>query len=142
MKNRKRLKITEMTRTDFLKLPHRHDWGKEFICRSLVILPMGRLHDSGYRCIDFVAVDKENEPICRLSGCSDVIHFDGIGGYGYNWINKAQGVPRLVEPSAWNIDCLKKSGLLRIFPSSGSIICGDALSSFEIWKKKEEDKNE
>ena len=46
---------------------------------SMIILPTKHIHDSGFRCMDFVAV-KGKEPFCRLSGCSDVIHMDGIGG--------------------------------------------------------------
>jgi len=126
--------ITDMTRKEFDALPQR-DWNediKEF--DSLVVLP-GRsrdLHDSGYRCMDFVAV-RDNKPICRLSGCSDVIHIEGIGGYGKNWVQRYNGVPRLIPPTAWNVDCLPKSGLLHFFPGSRRMTCGNALSSFEIY---------
>ena len=90
------------------------------------------MHDSGYRCMDFVAVNNKNEPICLLSGCSDVMHFDGIGGYGDDWARKYKGVPKLIPPSGWNIDCLSKSGLLRIFCDK-KIKCSSALSSFEFY---------
>ena len=126
--------ITKMTRKEFESLPHRswnEDIGK-FNC--LVILP-GKskdLHDSGYRCMDFVAV-KDDKAICRLSGCSDVVHIEGIGGYGKDWLKKYNKVPFLVPPTGWNIDCLPKSGLLRLFPGSRCMTCGEALSSFEIY---------
>ena len=92
------------------------------------------LHDSGYRCMDFVAINKDDEPICKLSGCSDVIHIEGIGGYGYKWLEKYDGVPKKIDPFGWNIDCLPKSGLLRLF-NRETIVCGAGLSSFEIYSK-------
>ena len=131
--------VNEMTRKEFEALPFREDWGKEVICNSLIILP-GKsrpLHDSGYRCMDFVAV-VDGTPICRLSGGSDVIHVDGIGGYGYKWSEKGS-VPNLMPPSGWSIDCLPKSGLLRMFTHKGKIVCGAALSSFEMYCKEEEE---
>ena len=60
------MNINDMTRKDFEALPHRK-WNEEIICDNIIILPTKRKHDSGYRCMDFVAVTK-NEPICLLSG--------------------------------------------------------------------------
>jgi len=125
--------INEMTRKEFEALHHR-DWDERIEFDSMVILP-GRakdLHDSGYRCMDFVAV-KNGKPLCLLSGCSDVINIDGIGGHGHNWLKKYGSVPDRVPTSGWSIDCLKKSGLLRIWPSSNKMTCGCAMSSFEIF---------
>lgn len=120
------------TRKELEALPSRewHEDVGEF--RALIILPSKRLHDSGYRIMDFVAVDKDNVPFIKLSGCSDVIHIDGIGGYGKYWINKRRSEFGKIESKGWNIDCLRKSGLLRIF-SSGYLTAGDALSSFELF---------
>ena len=115
-----------MTRKEFDELKHR-DWDEDVICDSIIILP-GRsrdLHDSGYRCMDFVAV-KNDEPICLLAGGSDVIHIDGIGGADLRKGSFGDG--------AWSIDCLPKSGLLRLWPTkTGCVRAGSALSSFEIF---------
>lgn len=131
------MKVQDMTREDFEKVPHRKNFMsvvKPF--KSLVIIPTNEEHDSGYMCMDFVSVDEHGEPVERLSGCSDVLHINGIGGYG-NW--RSLNMPRLVPPIAWSIDCLKGSGYLRLF--CGQVLtCGDALSSFEVFaedKKKE-----
>ena len=124
--------IDKMTKTDFWNLPERK-WNKdigEFDC--LVILPTRRKHDSGYRLMDFAAVRK-NKAICRLSGCSDVIHIDGIGGYGKDWVKKYKKVPKSVPPIEWSIDCLMKSGFLRLFSNHCNLVCGLSLSSFEIF---------
>jgi len=118
------------SRKEFEVLPERK-WDEEIgEFDSMIILPTKHIHDSGFRCMDFVAV-KGKEPFCRLSGCSDVIHIDGIGGYG-EWKGN---VPTVTPPKGWSIDCLKKSGLLRLF-SDGKLKAGRALSSFELYALK------
>ena len=133
--------ISEMTRKDFEALPHR-EWNEEITCNSLIILP-GRAkdkHDSDYRSMDFIAVTDDGAQ-CLLSGCSDVIHIDGIGGFGDNWLKKYGKVPFAIPPSGWSIDCLPKSGLLRMWPSSNKMKCGLALSSFKIYALSFESKD-
>jgi hypothetical protein len=163
------MNINEMTYRQFMSLPYRKKWSENIECDSLVILPMKvnqlklllykiheyladkfsfikepeifsvpGMHESGYRLMDFVAV-KGGEPVCLLSGCSDVIHFDGIGGFGYGWLEKHNGIPKLIPPSGWNIDCLPKSGLLSIWTRNGRILCGPALSSFEIFTLEDDE---
>ena len=123
-----------MTREDFEALPGRF-WDKDIgEFDALIILPSEQkeeLHESGYRFMDFVAV-RDNEPICKLSGCSDVIHLDGIGGFGKNWLEEHKTVPKTIKPSGWNMDCLPVSGLLRLW-SNKKLTVGIALSSFEIF---------
>jgi len=114
------MNINKMTRKQFEALPHRK-WNKNVVCTSIIILPSQHLHESGYRYMDFVAVNG-TKPICLLSGCSDVVHIDGISG-------RAKGN----TVSRWSIDCLPKSGLLRIWPASKRILCTEAVSSFEIF---------
>lgn len=114
-------------------LPNR-GWDEDVgVFDRLIILPQRKLHESGFRCMDFVAV-KRGKPFCRLSGCSDVINIDGIGGFG-EWSGE---IPKLIPPKGWSIDCLKKSGLLSIF-THDELKAGAALSSFELYavsKKK------
>lgn len=126
--------INEWTLEELKALPHRKWDGDIGQFDSLVIIPTDQLHDSDYRCMDFVAV-VGGEPKCLLSGCSDVIHVNGIGGYGDNWLEKYGTVPKLIAPIGWSIDCLKTSGLLRLF-SGKKLTCGDALSSFEIYSNE------
>ncbi len=128
------MKISDMVRKEFDTLPTR-GWNEDIgTFSSLVILP-GRakdIHDSGYRDMDFVAIDSNDEPIARLSGGSDVVHINGIGGLGQGWLKKYGKMPDQITPVDWSIDCLPKSGLLRLF-CSHKISCGLALSSFEVY---------
>lgn len=126
--------IMKMSKKDFLNVPERESWSGEVSgFDSIVILPTCKMHDSGYRCMDFVAVDDKNEPICRLSGFSDVIHINGIGGYG----ECGAKIPVIFPPIGWKIDCLP-CGLLRLFGKHNSLKAGPALSDFELFCISEE----
>lgn len=124
----------DWTREQFEALPHR-GWQEDIgEIQAIVILPMAELHDSGFKCMDFIAIQK-GVPTYRLAGGSDIIHFDGIGGYGQNWFKNNRAIPQSVSPKDWNIDCLPVSGLLRIFGGK-HLIVGNALSSFELYNIK------
>lgn len=124
--------ITEMTKKEFYELPMRESWDYNIgYFNSLVILPgyAKDIHDSGYRLIDFVAV-RDHKPICRLSGCSDVLHIEGIGGFGKGY----KGMKTKTLPcKPWSFDCLPKSGLMNLFCNLHYLSCGPSLSSFEIY---------
>jgi len=107
------------------------------------------LHDSGFRCMDFVACDEECKPICRLAGYSDVVHIEGIGGYGRPSTNGSLSSllkwrpPDTIPVVAWQIDCLPRSGLLRIWPNATrKMKCGGSFSSFEIYSVQDNKDNE
>lgn len=132
METEKQKNYNDWTKKEFEALPERkygEDIG-EF--DSLVILPTKYIHDSGYSQMDYVAI-KDNTPLCRLSGCSDVLHINGIGGLG-DWKVK-NGIPTEMKPIAWSIDCLKKSKLFRLFCYS-KLTAGQGFSSFEIYAVK------
>lgn len=128
--------LTQYTITEFRNLPKRpfgEDIGK---FDSLVILPTRRKHDSGYRCMEFVAV-KGEQPVCRMGGSSDVIHLLGLDGFNCRgkeddkklFIRRAENV---TFNAAFRIDCLP-CGLLRIFASHQALKAGLDLSSFELY---------
>lgn len=98
--------------------------------RSLVILPTNKVNEElkEYRLMDFVAVDFEHFPICRLSGHSDALHIDGIGGFGA-WKGF---IPDKVEKKCWTIDCLSKSGLIHIFCNC-KLKAPKSFTSFEVY---------
>ena len=125
------MKVFDMTKEDFDKVPKRGGFSKDIgKFSALVIIPQDYANDSGWMCMDFVAVNENEEPICRLSSCSDVLHLDGIGGYG-NW--RGGELPRRIKPKWWRIDCLP-CGYLRLF-SRSTLTAGPALSNFEIYAK-------
>jgi hypothetical protein len=112
------MNVTNASKKDLETLPLRK-WNEDIgSFSSLVIFPTKTKHDSGYRCMEFVAV-KDDIAICRLSGCSDVLHIGGIMSKNI---------------AEWKIDCLPKSGLLRLFCGK-EITAGLDLSSFEIFIK-------
>jgi len=119
-------KICSMTKEDFANLPRLGDEGVWWFnpnrdtFRSLVIIPTGEEHDSGFQCMEFALIDNDGVAICKVGGISGVIVIDGIGGYGINGMSKAlklsNGQP-VVIPHGWSIDCLP-CGYLRLFVNS------------------------
>lgn len=77
---------------------------------SIVIIPTKEKHDSGFMCMDFVAVDDNFKPMYRLSGCSDVLHIDCLSEIR----NYLDGISNMSYPKQWKIDCLP-CGYLRLF---------------------------
>lgn len=122
--------LNQYTKKDFRKI-RKKDWQEDIgEFDSIVIIPghYKEIHDSGYRCMKYVLV-KEGVPICISGGCSDVLHINGIGGYG-DWDPK-NGVPQLIKPVDWSIECLKKSGYLHMWCSHVLKNTVD-LSSFDV----------
>jgi hypothetical protein len=153
--------INKMTRKDFESIPYRDNWSSnEGLFDSIVILPakvkridiikhnikkkiatiaklnqpeiweIQGLHDSGYRQMDFIGI-RDGRAICRLSGCSDVLHFDGIGGTGGS-LTRGLKIQHNKDTPRWSIDILPTSGLTRIFDGSSKLHAGASLSSFEL----------
>lgn len=127
--------IMEMSKSDFKRIPHAK-WNE---ClegfNSLVIIPTDYAHDSGYMCMEFCAVDDHDMPIALLSGCSDVLNIDGIGGYGCNLLERKK-IPSLIPVKGWSIDCLP-CGYLRLFSNiHNGLKTGHALSNFEVFAEK------
>lgn len=116
------MNIFEMKKNDFKKLRKR-DWDEDIgKFQSLVVIPTRRKHDSGFMCMEFVAVKNNGEPICRLGGGSDVVHIGGL-------INAISG---------WSMDCLP-CGYLRLFNKYGScepLTAGLDVSDFELFAEK------
>ena len=107
------------TRKDFESLPSINELAQRpTYVDSLVILPTRQIHDSGFRVMHF-AVIVDNKPICKMAGCSDVMKIGGTAG----WNGK---LPCEAEPMGWSIDCLRTSGLLRLF-------CDTRIKLTEPW---------
>lgn len=123
---------------DFNSLPHISGidgTNEEF--DSLIIIPSRHKHDSGYLCMSVVGC-KGNKAVCIMGGGSDVIHFDGIGGYGDWYKSLSSKIPKKIPPKAWSIDCIP-CGYLRIF-ARHKITIGSMFSSFEIYADHQTEK--
>lgn len=68
---------------------------------AVVIVPTGKNHDSGFGAMKFILCRNFKIVGC-VSGWSDVLHINGIGGYGKEDLNMQKRV-------AWCVDCLPKS---------------------------------
>lgn len=77
---------------------------------DIIIVPTDKIHDSGFRCMKFVLLNCVTGEISGVvGGESDVIHFNGIGGWGKELFKQSSQ-----SPISYRIDCLKKSGYLKI----------------------------
>ena len=133
--------FTKWTRKEFEALPTPKSYTNEEIGEvdSLVILPEKHHHDSGWRCMSFVTI-QNGIPTYRISGCSDVIHLGGVGGYNFQCMSDCDSSNRIksqtVPNADWHIDCLPVSGLLRIFSGKYKLYVGASLSDFELFYKE------
>lgn len=119
--------INDMTKKEIMEVPHRKRFDEPIgKFNGLIIIPRRSKHDSGYACMSFVA-EKNGEALVQLSGGSDVIDLNGIGGRGKEILKN--NFPRI----DWSIDCLYKSKLLRLFTHSYHLECGPDISNFEIF---------
>ena len=142
-------RICSMTKEDFANLPKLGDEGFEGFdpdkdtFGSMVIIPTGEEHDSGFKCMEFALISKNGVPICRVGGISDVIIIDGIGGFRINGISKAPKLSsgkRAIVPYSWSIDCLP-CGYLRLFATSCNLMLERPYwsgSTFEIYAEEYE----
>lgn len=120
--------LGNMSRKAFYAFPQREVWSETLECDCLVLLPQGiALHDSGYRYMDAVAVDYKNERCVRVSGCSDVFMLNTPSDI---WTKDRTPLPRGVN---WGIDCLKRSGLLRVFLFDHRMHIPGALSTLSVY---------
>lgn len=100
------------TKEDFENLDY---FGPTDEFNGIVIIPTNELHDSGFGCMRFALTNHEEVVGC-VGGYSDVIHLNGIGGFGrfedFNETLKTGRAKRI----DWSIDCLP-NGLIRLFCS-------------------------
>jgi len=106
---------------------------------SFVIVPMNDNHDSGFRTMMFILL-LDNEILGAVSGWSDVIHVNGVGGYGLDVENalKTQKVQRV----SMSMDCLPVSGCMRFFIDNDHVMELDGFigSDFVFYFKRKESK--
>lgn len=120
-----------------LRLLPLRKWDQDVgLLSAIIVIPARKKHDSGYRFIEVIGCRaKTGAPFCKLTVCSDVVHLDGIGGYGYKWVDKYGHCPDLIPPQNWEFDCLPRSGCFR-FWANGLLRADLALSSFSIYSNQ------
>ena len=106
----------------FFRLPKRSGWSAETECSSIVFLPTGKTHDSGYQMMWLCCFDV-GKPICRIGGYSDHISFR-IAAPG-------QVIHDVIYPNV-QIDMLP-NGLVQAYVfDKARFVVGDALSSIYV----------
>lgn len=112
----KKIDLNYMTATleEFRNLPFYWEPGMTF--SRVIIVPQEDIHDSGYSVMSYVLV-KKGEIVGKIGTASDVLHIDGIGGYG-EW-DSIHGIPTMVPVRAWSIDCLPTSKCVCLFCGHG-----------------------
>ena len=127
--------IFQMTRKEILAIPRveRGVWWVE--CKSFIVIPTARKHDSGYNCMEVIAVDENSLPLCKATISSDVIN---LQNYEQNHRTIKEKVPQNEILFEWRIDCLSKSKLLRFFKGNDgtSIRIGCSNMNIEGFVKK------
>lgn len=136
--------IFEVTKENVCEIPL-IEWGENIdeLFDGVLIVPTDEVHDSGYGCMQFVFCHGK-EAVKRVCRGSDVLHIDGIGGYGEYGDRWLPGVPKFLPVRWWRIDCTP-NGFLRLFTSKHRIKPGDGLSDFCIYAvddKKEDLKDD
>lgn len=90
--------MSDINKKDLLSSPRR-EWDKTIkdAC-SVYIIPSGKRHDSGYCCMDMVAIINGTGKKIRFGGCCDSIQLTG---------------------DSFRIDCEHPSRIIRVWNNSG-----------------------
>ena len=103
------INVLDLTKEELLAIDNYSPTG-DF--KGIVIVPTGELHESGFQMMKFILCDGDNV-VGAASGYSDVLHLDGIGGYGLDYKSAMVNMKNHVVD--WSIDLLPKSGCIRLF---------------------------
>lgn len=111
------------------------NFGERSIFDSVIIVPMEELHDSGFRCMKFILLEK-GEIVGVVGGWCDVVHPNGIGNYGRS-LKRPNGKLEPI-PAYISMDCLANSGCVRLMLGD-YYECDDFIGSdFCFYKVDEE----
>ena len=122
--------IKSMTLEELLAVPYNKTLGEIGLFKGFVIVPTGELHDSGFGCMKFV-LTLHDDIVGAVGGWCDVVHLNGIGGYGID--RKKSFTDRKVPVIDWSIDLLPKSGCLRVFSSHRLVLDDFICSDFSVY---------
>lgn len=119
-------------RKDLLKLPVR-EWGKASEYDSIVLVPTGKKHDSGFALIAIVGINEKVEPVEIAAYCDDVCYslpekYDTPYAY--------EGQFRM----AFRSDMYYPSGLVHVWSWYFTFKVGTALSSTDVFLVRKTEK--
>lgn len=95
---------------------------------GFVIIPKDELHESGYRCMEFLLLDKKLQPLGIVGGCSDVIYVEPF------WEKRSTMFGKPVK-----MDILP-CGLLHVWVNGDMFVPWPPVSSFDVEYQDEEAK--
>lgn len=110
------------SKKELLKLPER-DWSKSSVYESVMLVPTGRKHDSGYMLIAIVGVvDRQPKEIAAY--CDDVCWAfpENLAGYKYDGFHNL----------SLRTDSYYPSGIMHIWSNYYKFEVGSSLSSTDI----------
>lgn len=121
--------LSMCTREDLLKI---ENYVPEEKFNGVVIVPTDRAHSSGWRSMKYILVNGERI-VGSLGGSSDLLHINGVGGYGLDFDTSIK--TGKVDRVAYKIDCLNKSGCLRLFADHWLTLGDDyiGMGEFKIY---------
>lgn len=124
------MNLLALTRKDLLAAPVL-PWDKDTVAKGVIILPVRKPHESGYSLFSLV-LWKGQELIGRTPACSDVLHIEGIGGYGLDNFDLTKRLPVV----GWSIDILPKAKCICLWCRK-NVKVTDALSSISVYSTDE-----
>lgn len=117
------------------------NYNEKALFDSIILVPMEELHDSGYRCMKGILVNR-GVIVGSVSGWSDVVHPNGIGNFGrYGPEFEKYLRTRTVPYMDLSMDCLEKSRCIRLM-MSGKWEMDDFIGSDMDFYKTMREENE
>lgn len=104
------MKLSELKKLPFKK------WDKEKIYKSIVVVPSGKKHDSGWALMYVIGLDGEKKPIEIAAACDDIC-WNIPTGTSYDFRN----------------DMFYPSGAIHFWSNKYSFKVGASLSSTDIY---------
>ena len=124
----KYINLEQCTKKDLLEI---ENYAPEEKFNGVVIVPTNNTHSSGWRSMKYILVNGERI-VGSLGGGSDVLHINGIGGFGYGADLDDSIKSGTVKRVAYKIDCLNKSGCLRLFADHWLTLGDDYLGTSDF----------
>lgn len=120
------------------ELQEMENFNKDALFDSIILVPMEELHDSGFRCMKGILVNR-GVIVGSVGGWCDVVHPNGIGNYGkyIPSIFTSMIASKLVPYMGLSMDCLDKSSCIRLM-LGGFYKMDDFIGSDLCFYKEEE----